>query len=85
MAAIIAGPWYVRNWVRTGSPVYPFYINLWGGHAPGWDEQRSLLDQVLNARYGGYPKASPSASRTGCVLLCWPNQKIRGTSTGYWA
>ena len=58
LAAVLAGPWYVRNWVRTGSPVYPFYINLFGGHAPGWDEPRSLLDQVLNSRYGGYPKSA---------------------------
>jgi hypothetical protein len=58
LAAVLAGPWYVRNWARTGSPVYPFYINLFGGHAPGWDETRSLLDQVLNSRYGGYPKSA---------------------------
>ena len=56
VSAALAAPWYVRNYVRTGSPVYPFYINLLGGHAPGWDEPRSLIDQMLNARYGGYPK-----------------------------
>ena len=56
LAAIVAAPWYVRNWVRTGSPVYPFYMNLFGGHAPGWDQSRSVMDQMLNARYGGYPK-----------------------------
>lgn len=56
LAAAIAAPWYVRNWVRTGSPVFPFYMNIFHGSAPGWDEQRSLVDQFLNARYGGYPK-----------------------------
>ena len=56
LTVLVAAPWYVRNWVRTGSPVYPFYMNLFGGHAPGWDRQRSVIDQVLNARYGGFPK-----------------------------
>jgi hypothetical protein len=58
LAIMLAAPWYVRNWARTGSPVYPFYSNLFGGRAPGWDESRSLIDQVLNARYGGYPKSA---------------------------
>jgi hypothetical protein len=58
LAIVVAAPWYVRNWVRTGSPVYPFYMNLFGGHAPGWDQQRSVIDQVLNARYGGFPKSA---------------------------
>lgn len=56
VAVCVAAPWYVRNWVRTGSPVFPFYMNIFHGSAPGWDEQRSVIDQFLNARYGGYPK-----------------------------
>jgi hypothetical protein len=58
LAIMLAAPWYVRNWARTGSPVYPFYSNLFGGRAPGWDKSRSLIDQVLNARYGGHPKSA---------------------------
>jgi len=56
VAVVLAAPWYVRNWARTGNPVFPFYMNILGGHAPGWDAPRSFLDQMLNARYGGYPK-----------------------------
>ncbi len=56
LAGAVAAPWYVRNWVRTGSPVFPFYMNIFHGSAPGWDEQRSIVDQLLNSRYGGYPK-----------------------------
>src|SRR6185503_6084071 len=22
----LAAPWYVRNWIRTGSPLFPFYL-----------------------------------------------------------
>ena len=56
IGAAIAAPWYIRNWIRTGSPVFPFYMNIFGGSTPGWDQQRSIIDQILNSRYGGYPK-----------------------------
>jgi len=58
LAGALAAPWYLRNWARTGSPVYPFYMNIFHGKAPGWDQQRSLTDQILNSRYGGYPKSA---------------------------
>ncbi len=31
--ALVAGPWYLRNWIGTGNPVYPF---VFGGR--GWDD-----------------------------------------------
>ena len=34
--ALVAAPWYVRNWLLTGNPIYPF---LWGG--AGWDSIRA--------------------------------------------
>lgn len=37
---VIAGGWYLKNWVWTGNPVYPL---VFGG--PGWD---SLKNLVLN-------------------------------------
>jgi 4-amino-4-deoxy-L-arabinose transferase-like glycosyltransferase len=33
---LVAAPWYLRNWLLTGNPVYPY---LWGG--PAWDPGRS--------------------------------------------
>jgi len=39
-AGVVAGAWYIKNWVWTGNPVYPL---IFGG--PGWD---ALEDQVLN-------------------------------------
>jgi hypothetical protein len=56
LACVLASPWYVKTWAQTGSPVFPFYLNIWKGSAPGWDTERSLLFQELNSRYGGYPK-----------------------------
>jgi hypothetical protein len=39
-AVLIALPWYARNLVETGNPLYPL---IWGG--PGWDKVR--LDLVM--------------------------------------
>jgi Dolichyl-phosphate-mannose-protein mannosyltransferase len=56
LAGVVASPWYIRTWAQTGSPVFPFYLNIWKGSAPGWDVERSLWFQEINSRYGGYPK-----------------------------
>ncbi len=31
LAAAVALPWYVRNWVVTGNPLYPFAAGIFGG------------------------------------------------------
>jgi 4-amino-4-deoxy-L-arabinose transferase-like glycosyltransferase len=56
LAAVIASPWYLRNWYTTGSPVFPFYMSIWRGEAPGWDVERSNLFQAINSEYGGSNK-----------------------------
>jgi hypothetical protein len=48
----LAAPWYVRNWIRTGSPLFPFYLGIWPAHAPGWDLERSRLYETLFSLYG---------------------------------
>ncbi|MEQ1646031.1 MAG: glycosyltransferase family 39 protein, partial [Pyrinomonadaceae bacterium] len=53
LAGVFASPWYVRNWVATGSPVFPFYMSIWKGAAEGWDVERSNLFQGMNSQYGG--------------------------------
>lgn len=53
LAAAIASPWYIRTWMATGSPVFPFYMSIWPGQADGWDVARSNLFQAMNAQYGG--------------------------------
>lgn len=52
LAGAIASPWYLRTWAETGSPVFPFYMNIWPGEAPGWDKERSALFQAMNSQYG---------------------------------
>ncbi len=41
IAAVVAAPWYLKNWALSGNPIYPF---VWGG--PGWDQSR--LDMLFN-------------------------------------
>lgn len=53
LAGAIASPWYLRTWAETGSPVFPFYMSIWPGKAPGWDVDRSNLFQGMNSQYGG--------------------------------
>jgi 4-amino-4-deoxy-L-arabinose transferase-like glycosyltransferase len=65
LAGVIASPWYLRTWKETGSPVFPFYTNIWKGEAPNWDVERSNLFQAMNARYGG-------ESKTGVDYLIAP-------------
>jgi hypothetical protein len=48
----LAAPWYVRNWIRTGSPLFPFYLTIWPAEAPGWDLERSRLYETLFSLYG---------------------------------
>ena len=53
LAGLIASPWYLRTWQQTDSPVFPFYMSVWPGEAPGWDVERSNLFQAMNSQYGG--------------------------------
>ena len=53
LAGLIAAPWYLRTWQQTDSPVFPFYMSVWPGEAPGWDVERSNLFQTMNSQYGG--------------------------------
>ena len=52
LGVVLAAPWYVRNWSRTGSPVFPFYLGIWPAEAPGWDLERSQLYETLFSLYG---------------------------------
>ena len=51
-AVALATPWYGRTWANTGSPVFPFLMNVWPAHADGWDAERSTLWQMSLAQYG---------------------------------
>src|SRR5437867_3473385 len=52
LGALLAAPWYVRTWARTGNPVFPFFLSLLGGRAPGWDLARPQLYESTFPLYG---------------------------------
>ncbi len=52
LGVALAAPWYLRNWSRTGSPLFPFYLGIWPAEAPGWDLERSQLYETLFSLYG---------------------------------
>jgi len=56
-AVLVASPWYLKTWFETGSPLFPFYLNLWEGRATGWDVERSRMFQIINSQYGGADKS----------------------------
>jgi len=34
-ATVVGGPHYLKNWIMTGNPLYPFFYKIFGG--TGWD------------------------------------------------
>jgi hypothetical protein len=51
--ALVVAPWYLRTWWLTGSPFFPYYLDIWPGQAPGWDAARSAMVRGFNFSYGG--------------------------------
>ncbi len=41
LAVLVALPWYIKNIVMTGNPVYPFFYSLLGGK--NWDAFHSMI------------------------------------------
>ena len=47
VALAVASPWFIKNIVYTGNPLYPFLYSVFGGH--DWDPTRArLLGAFLN-------------------------------------
>ncbi len=49
-AALVAGPWYLRNWVRTGNPIFPLEI---GGIFPTNPVYTEVMQRIVNDRSFG--------------------------------
>lgn len=41
LAGILASPWYIKTWVLTGNPVYPFAYSVFGGKYWGPEEAKA--------------------------------------------
>jgi 4-amino-4-deoxy-L-arabinose transferase-like glycosyltransferase len=56
-ALLVGSPWYLKNWLWTGNPVYPFYLSpggvlgervaLWMDYMNGFGAPRTLIGYLL--------------------------------------
>ena len=51
VAALFASPWYLKNLIQTGNPVWPYFTNLFGGKLL-WDDYYNLAYFHLLSNYG---------------------------------
>jgi hypothetical protein len=83
LAAIALGsPWYLRTWVRTGSPVFPFFAHILPGRAPGWDPERSAMLVGFNAHYGGVDKGALDYLLTPLLLSVAGHREVAAAYEG---
>lgn len=50
LAVLVASPWFVKNVVNTGNPVYPFFYERLGGH--DWDQRRADIYRNEQQTFG---------------------------------
>ncbi|MDF2439031.1 MAG: hypothetical protein JWN98_15, partial [Abditibacteriota bacterium] len=50
IALLLGSGWYVRNWLWTGNPVYPFAFEIFGGK--GWTLEMAQAYALDQARFG---------------------------------
>ncbi|MCX7967150.1 MAG: glycosyltransferase family 39 protein [Armatimonadetes bacterium] len=51
IALLVASPWYVKNWVWTGNPVFPFAYGVFGGR--NWTKEMAQTYTISNREFGG--------------------------------
>jgi hypothetical protein len=60
LAVLISAPWYVRNVVNTGNPVYPFFYSILGGK--NWSPYNARIYSHEQQTFGA-GRAAPSAEQ----------------------
>lgn len=50
IAALVGAPFYLRNLLEHGNPIFPLAFDIFGGH--GWDEWRDIAYGITLAAYG---------------------------------
>lgn len=73
-ALVIAGPWYVRNIVNTGNPVYPFFYSAF--HGKNWDDFSAKIYAEEQKTFG----AGNSPTDLGAAILGLAYQPGRYTN-----
>jgi hypothetical protein len=50
IAAAVASPWYIKSYLSTGNPVYPFYYNVFDGR--NWSSENAQIYAAQQASFG---------------------------------
>ncbi|MEA3435468.1 MAG: glycosyltransferase family 39 protein [Thermodesulfobacteriota bacterium] len=58
IAVLAVSPWWLRNIILTGNPLFPFFWDIFPSVSVGWDEKRSAMFDVLLHQYGGVSKST---------------------------
>jgi hypothetical protein len=53
IAIVVASPWYLKNWILTGNPVYPFLYSLFGGRE--WSQEMARIYALFLSFVGSEP------------------------------
>jgi 4-amino-4-deoxy-L-arabinose transferase-like glycosyltransferase len=53
IAAVVASPWYIKNWILTGNPTYPFLYPLFGGR--DWSQEMAKTYAMFLSFVGSGP------------------------------
>ncbi len=63
VSIVVVSPWYLKNIILTGNPLYPFLYSVFGGE--GWDAQRAQTLSIYFKNFGG------DSSLWGLMKLPW--------------
>ncbi|HEY3397777.1 MAG TPA: glycosyltransferase family 39 protein [Armatimonadota bacterium] len=55
LAATIASPWYIKSWILTGNPVYPFAYGVFGGKEWSAEQAQTYAYQQKSWGWGTLP------------------------------
>jgi 4-amino-4-deoxy-L-arabinose transferase-like glycosyltransferase len=81
LAVVIASPWYIRNTILTGNPVYPFFYERLGGRH--WDERRAEIYRNEQQTFGvGRAEAGRDPLAIGHAILGLAYQPGRFVNPG---
>lgn len=50
VALLVCSPWYIKSWIYTGNPVYPFFYSVFGGQE--WTLELAQHYRTLQHKFG---------------------------------
>jgi hypothetical protein len=86
IAALVASPWYIKSYLWTGNPVYPFFYELFGGRYWTAEGARLYREEQLTFGMGWKPLAALllpwNLTMHGARFSNFPNRPLIYTSIG---